>query len=73
MKNTGQTIVNLMSALSSTDEKRKAVLVHGDGIHDDTAAIQLICDGKAVGVLPNGKPLSEYGGMIKITGEIFIS
>ena len=40
--------------IPAANSDKPTVLVYGDGVHDDSAAIQAIIDGKAVGVLPNG-------------------
>lgn len=44
------------------------VVVHGDGVTDDTKALRKILNGEAVGITPDGKPLASAEGLrIKIT------
>ena len=44
-------------------ENKKYVTVYGDGIHDDTEALQLVANGKAKGILPDGRSLEFGAGM----------
>jgi len=45
------------------------VIIHGDGIHDDTEALQAIINGKAKGIRPDGRA-SLDGAVCKITQPI---
>lgn len=40
-------------------EELPDVVVWGDGVHDDSAALQAIYEGKARGVKPDGTPWLE--------------
>lgn len=40
---------------------KKTVIVYGDGVTDDTNALQDIFNGQAIGIKPNGRPWDEDG------------
>lgn len=53
---------------------KKLVVVHGDGVHDDTEALQAIANGEADGIFPDGTPFSICAGKrFLITKPIFIN
>lgn len=55
------------------DAFRRAVL-YGDGIHDDTKAVQALLDGKLV-MRPNGEPVSslaEVRGRYLLTDTLYL-
>jgi hypothetical protein len=45
----------------------KSVIVYGDGVHDDTDAMQAILDGEAEGITPNGLPWNQDGSVMRLT------
>ncbi len=38
---------------------KDTVTVYGDGIHDDTEAVGLILNGKAIGIFPDGTKITD--------------
>ena len=46
------------------------IVAHGDGIHDDTKAIEAYIKGTANVVLPNGRSICQEGGTFLIKGVI---
>lgn len=49
---------------------KKYVVVYGDGIHDDTAALQEIANGNAKGITPNGATIERANIECLITEAI---
>lgn len=50
----------------------KTVIVYGDGVHDDTKALQLMANGKAKGICPDGSIFPKPGTVCRITRTIEI-
>ena len=42
-----------------TDRELPTAVIYGDGIHDDTAALQAFIDGSARVVYPDGSPFPD--------------
>jgi hypothetical protein len=50
----------------------KLMTVYGDGIHDDTEALQAYLDGKTKLIHPDGTIFGLKGGKFKITKTLII-
>lgn len=53
--------------------EQRIVLVYGDGVHDDTEAMQAIVNGDAVAILPNGRPLSSSHATVRIARTLQVT
>jgi hypothetical protein len=50
--------------------QKRTVIVRGDGITDDTDALQAIVNGEARGIKPDGRPWNEGGSLVRIARTI---
>lgn len=46
---------------------KKTMVLHGDGVHDDTAALQAYLNGEATLIFPDGSPFDGRGSVCKIS------